>query len=46
MLDLKKPIFFKTACLGHFGRNSFSWEQTNQVKALKLAVDQLLTVTD
>lgn len=25
-LDLKKPIYQKTACYGHFGRNEFSWE--------------------
>ncbi|NXG82049.1 METK1 synthase, partial [Stercorarius parasiticus] len=25
-LNLKKPIYQKTACYGHFGRNEFSWE--------------------
>ncbi|XP_064286342.1 S-adenosylmethionine synthase isoform X2 [Passer domesticus] len=25
-LDLKKPIYQKTACYGHFGRQEFSWE--------------------
>ncbi|NXT40187.1 METK1 synthase, partial [Pelecanoides urinatrix] len=25
-LDLKKPIYQKTACYGHFGRNEFPWE--------------------
>ncbi|XP_053548039.1 S-adenosylmethionine synthase [Bombina bombina] len=25
-LDLKKPIYQKTACYGHFGRDGFSWE--------------------
>ncbi|XP_021253657.1 S-adenosylmethionine synthase isoform X2 [Numida meleagris] len=25
-LDLKKAIYQKTACYGHFGRNEFSWE--------------------
>ncbi|XP_039196659.1 S-adenosylmethionine synthase isoform X1 [Crotalus tigris] len=25
-LDLKKPIYQKTACYGHFGRSEFSWE--------------------
>ena len=26
-LDLKKPIYSKTSCYGHFGRNEFSWER-------------------
>lgn len=26
-LDLLKPIYKKTACYGHFGRNEFSWEK-------------------
>jgi S-adenosylmethionine synthetase len=34
-LDLRKPIFRKTAAGGHFGRDGFSWEQTD--KAAKLA---------
>ncbi|XP_066548838.1 S-adenosylmethionine synthase [Amia ocellicauda] len=25
-LDLKRPIYQKTACYGHFGRKEFSWE--------------------
>ena len=25
-LDLKKPIYFNTACYGHFGRPEFPWE--------------------
>uniref|UniRef100_A0A8C3DXA5 S-adenosylmethionine synthase n=1 Tax=Corvus moneduloides TaxID=1196302 RepID=A0A8C3DXA5_CORMO len=25
-LDLKKPIYQKTACYGHFGRGEFTWE--------------------
>ena len=32
-LDLNKPIYKKTACFGHFGRNEFSWEK---VKTLKI----------
>lgn len=42
MLDLKKPIFRKTAYGGHFGREEeeFSWEQTNRVEALLHAVKQ------
>jgi S-adenosylmethionine synthetase len=36
-LDLKKPIYQETAAYGHFGRDSFSWEQTDRVAALKSA---------
>ena len=37
MLDLLRPIYFKTAAYGHFGRNEpeFTWEKTDQVSALK-----------
>ena len=28
-LDLKKPIYQKTATYGHFGRDIFSWEKTD-----------------
>jgi S-adenosylmethionine synthetase len=38
MLDLLKPIYRKTAAYGHFGRDEFSWEQTDRVEALKAAV--------
>ena len=36
-LDLLKPIYQKTAAYGHFGRteDSFSWEKTDKVEALK-----------
>ena len=36
-LDLKRPIFRKTASYGHFGRNDpeFSWEKTDMVEALR-----------
>ncbi len=30
-LDLKKPIYKKTACFGHFGRNQFSWEKIKKI---------------
>jgi len=38
-LDLLRPIYKKTACYGHFGRNEpeFTWEQTNRVDDLKKA---------
>jgi S-adenosylmethionine synthetase len=36
-LDLKKPIYRKTAAYGHFGRNEpgFTWEITNKVPFLR-----------
>ncbi|MEM1451571.1 MAG: methionine adenosyltransferase [Planctomycetota bacterium] len=37
-LDLKAPIFRRTAAHGHFGREGFSWEETSKVDALKEAV--------
>ena len=38
-LDLLRPIYRKTAAYGHFGRteDSFSWEKTDKVDALKHA---------
>jgi len=35
MLDLRRPVYKKSAAYGHFGRDSFSWEQTDKVDALK-----------
>ena len=37
-LELKKPIYRKTAAYGHFGRQDFSWEKTDKVEALKNAI--------
>ena len=37
-LDLLRPIYLKTATYGHFGRPSFSWEQTNKVDDLLQAI--------
>ena len=36
-LDLRRPIYRKTAAYGHFGRNDaeFSWEKTDKVEELK-----------
>jgi S-adenosylmethionine synthetase len=36
MLDLRRPIFKKTAAYGHFGRNGadFTWEKTDKTEAL------------
>ena len=33
-LNLKQPIFSKTAAYGHFGRPDFSWEQTDKAEIL------------
>jgi S-adenosylmethionine synthetase len=40
MLDLKRPIYRKTAAYGHFGREEaeFTWERTDKVEALRAAV--------
>jgi S-adenosylmethionine synthetase len=39
MLDLKRPIYLKTAAYGHFGRTeeSFTWERTDKADALAAA---------
>ena len=39
-LDLRRPIFRKTAAFGHFGRSEpeFTWERTDRVKDLRKAV--------
>lgn len=34
-LDLLKPIYRATAAYGHFGRDQFSWEQTDAASRLK-----------
>lgn len=34
-LDLRKPIYKKTAAYGHFGRDIFPWEQTNMADEIK-----------
>ena len=38
-LDLRRPIYRKTAAFGHFGRNEdgFSWERTDRANALRKA---------
>jgi S-adenosylmethionine synthetase len=38
MLDLRRPVFLKTASYGHFGRSDFSWEKTDKVEELKKAI--------
>jgi S-adenosylmethionine synthetase len=38
-LDLRRPIYRKTAAYGHFGRNDhdFTWERTDKAEALRAA---------
>ena len=38
-LDLKRPIYSKTAAYGHFGReeHDFTWERTDKASALRAA---------
>ncbi|MCH2556727.1 MAG: methionine adenosyltransferase [Alcanivorax sp.] len=38
MLDLRRPIYRPTASYGHFGREGFSWENTDKAEALKSAL--------
>lgn len=42
-LDLRRPIYKKTAAYGHFGRNDpdFTWEKTDKVKELKKEAGKL-----
>ncbi|MBF0489491.1 MAG: methionine adenosyltransferase [Candidatus Omnitrophica bacterium] len=34
-LDLRKPVYLKTASYGHFGRPGFAWEKTDKAQILK-----------
>jgi len=36
-LDLRRPIYTKTAAFGHFGRTEpeFTWERTDKAEALR-----------
>lgn len=38
-LDLKKPVYKKTASYGHFGRDEFSWERLDKINELKKAIE-------
>ncbi len=42
-LDLRRPVYKKTACYGHFGRpeKEFTWERTDQAEALRRAAESL-----
>ena len=37
-LNLRRPIYQKTATYGHFGRDEFPWEYINRVEDLKKAI--------
>ena len=39
-LDLRRPIYRRTAAYGHFGRPGFSWENTDAIDRLRAAVAQ------
>ena len=36
-LELRKPVFRRTAAYGHFGRKGFRWEETDMVEKIKQA---------
>ena len=40
-LDLLRPIYRKTACYGHFGREDpdLTWERTDRIDALRSALN-------
>ena len=44
-LDLRRPIYHKTAAFGHFGRTeeSFSWEKTDKADALRTAAAKVVS---
>jgi S-adenosylmethionine synthetase len=46
-LDLKRPIYSKTAAYGHFGRDDhdFTWERTDKADALREAAGTTASVT-
>ncbi|MCL2319175.1 MAG: methionine adenosyltransferase [Treponema sp.] len=37
-LDLRRPIYRKTASYGHFGRGDFPWEKTDKVQELQTLI--------
>jgi S-adenosylmethionine synthetase len=46
-LDLRRPIYAKTAAYGHFGReeHDFTWERTDRADALRAAAGPALATT-
>lgn len=41
-LDLRKPIYKKTAAYGHFGRDEFPWEKLDRVEDLKKYIQNII----
>ena len=41
-LDLRRPIYKKTAAFGHFGRDDegFTWEKTDKAAEIKKALEK------
>ncbi|MBI2602006.1 MAG: methionine adenosyltransferase [Deltaproteobacteria bacterium] len=37
-LDLLRPLYFRTASYGHFGRSEFPWEKIDKTEALKMGI--------
>jgi len=46
-LDLRRPIYKKTAAYGHFGRNEpgFTWEKTDKADILRRFLEWLLFIS-
>jgi len=40
-LNLKRPIYRKTACYGHFGKPDDPWEQTDKAETIRLEAETL-----
>ncbi|WP_045520257.1 methionine adenosyltransferase [Neobacillus niacini] len=45
MLNLRQPIYFQTACYGHFGRTDIKlpWENTDRAELLKKEAEKIIT---
>ncbi|MDM5310833.1 methionine adenosyltransferase [Peribacillus frigoritolerans] len=45
MLNLRQPIYFQTACYGHFGRTDIKlpWENTDKIELLKKESEKIIT---
>jgi S-adenosylmethionine synthetase len=43
-LDLRRPIYRRTAAYGHFGRDEFSWEQLDLVSTFKQEAEKYSAV--
>ena len=44
-LQLRRPIYRQTAAYGHFGRDEFSWEQTDAAQRLSEQLSQNNKIT-